>query len=140
MTHTIELRLPPTKDAPASARRALDELKHAVSQEVLDDIRLLVSELVTNSVRHADLEPSQWVGLSVVVEGGIVRVEVVDPGPGFRPEISRPTVYQESGWGLYLVEQVAHRWGVIDDGTIRVWFEIGPVPLSRDAAQGARRT
>jgi len=129
--HTIELRLSPTNDAPASARRALDELERALSPDVLDDVRLLVSELVTNSVRHADLSPAQWVGLTVAVEEGTVRVEVVDPGPGFRPEVSSPTLYQESGWGLYLVEQVAHRWGVIDDGTIHVWFEIDPPPPAR---------
>jgi anti-sigma regulatory factor (Ser/Thr protein kinase) len=124
MTRTIELRFPPTSEAPANARRALDELEPSVPREVLDDVRLLVSELVTNSVRHAELESSQWVELRAMVEGGTIRVEVVDSGPGFRPEISRPTIYQESGWGLYLVEQVAHRWGVVDDGTIRVWFEI----------------
>jgi anti-sigma regulatory factor (Ser/Thr protein kinase) len=124
MTRTIELRLPPTSEAPANARRALEELEPSVSPDVMDDVRLLVSELVTNSVRHADLAPSQWVELRAAVEGSTIRVEVVDPGPGFRPEISRPTIYQESGWGLYLVEQVANRWGVVDDGAIRVWFEI----------------
>ena len=140
MTRTIELRLSPTKDAPATARRALDELEHSVSADVLDDVRLLVSELVTNSIRHADLAPGQWVGLSVAVDGEAVRVEVIDPGPGFRPEISRPTLYQESGWGLYLVEQVAHRWGVVDDGTIHVWFEIdspGRVPEGAKEPRGA---
>jgi anti-sigma regulatory factor (Ser/Thr protein kinase) len=124
VTRAIELRLPPTKEAPANARRALDQLESAVSSDVLDDVRLLVSELVTNSIRHAELSPNQWVWLSVSVEGGTIRVEVIDPGPGFRPDIPRPTLYQESGWGLYLVEQVANRWGVIDDGTIHVWFEI----------------
>ena len=135
MTHAIDLQFAPTKDAPASARRALDELEHAVSSDVLDDVRLLVSELVTNSVRHAELSPAQWIGLSVVVDEGVTRVEVIDPGPGFRPEISRPTLYQESGWGLYLVEQVANRWGVVDDGYIRVWFEIDPATRSRQPVE-----
>jgi anti-sigma regulatory factor (Ser/Thr protein kinase) len=131
MTRTIELRFPPTSEAPANARRALDELEPSLPLEVLEDVRLLVSELVTNSVRHAELEPTQWVELRAMVEGGTIRVEVVDSGPGFRPEISRPTIYQESGWGLYLVEQVAHRWGVVDDGTIRVWFEIDRASAER---------
>ena len=78
-----------------------------LSPNVLDDVRLLVSELVTNSIRHARLAPSQWVDLAVRIEGDTVRVEVIDPGPGFRPSVLRPTLYQESGWGLYLVEQVA---------------------------------
>jgi anti-sigma regulatory factor (Ser/Thr protein kinase) len=120
----IETRLAPNKEAPANARRALDELAGKLPPHVLEDVRLLVSELVTNSVRHASLTPDQWVGLAVQIEGDTVRVEVIDPGPGFRPSIFRPTLYQESGWGLYLVEQVANRWGVVDDGTIHVWFEI----------------
>jgi anti-sigma regulatory factor (Ser/Thr protein kinase) len=120
----IELRFRPNKQAPANARRALDKLEESVSPSILDDVRLLVSELVTNSIRHADLSPNQWVKLVVSVESGTIRVEVVDSGPGFRPDVLRPTIYQESGWGLYLVEQVAHRWGVVDDGAIRVWFEI----------------
>jgi anti-sigma regulatory factor (Ser/Thr protein kinase) len=124
VTTTLELRLPPNTEAPGAARRALDQLEAEVTPSVLDDIRLLVSELVTNSVRHADLAPDQWVGLLVTIEGETIRVEVVDPGPGFRPRVRHPTVYQDSGWGLYLVEQVANRWGVVDDGTIRVWFEM----------------
>ena len=124
MTPAIELKLQPTREAPAAARRALDKLEHSVTPAILDDVRLLVSELVTNSIRHADLAPGQWISVTVSLERGTIRVEVVDPGPGFRPEIPRPSLYQESGWGLYLVEQVAHRWGVVDDGAIHVWFEI----------------
>ena len=124
MSDGIKIRLHPNRDAPANARRALDELSGRLSPNVLDDVRLLVSELVTNSIRHARLAPSQWVDLAVRIEGDTVRVEVIDPGPGFRPSVLRPTLYQESGWGLYLVEQVANRWGVVDDGAIHVWFEI----------------
>jgi anti-sigma regulatory factor (Ser/Thr protein kinase) len=131
MTSRIETRFAPNNEAPANARRALDELAGELPSQVLEDIRLLVSELVTNSVRHASLSPDQWVGLAVQIEEDTVRVEVIDPGPGFRPTLMRPTPYQESGWGLYLVEQVANRWGVVDDGTIHVWFEIdGAAALS----------
>ena len=124
MNPRIETRFAPNKDAPAHARRALDELAGELPANVLEDVRLLVSELVTNSIRHASLSADQWVALAVQIEGDTVRVEVIDPGPGFRPSIFRPTLYQESGWGLYLVEQVANRWGVVDDGSIHVWFEI----------------
>jgi anti-sigma regulatory factor (Ser/Thr protein kinase) len=123
------MRLHPSRDAPANARRALNEMSDKQSPNVLDDVRLLVSELVTNSIRHAQLAPSEWVDLVVGVEGDTVRAEVIDPGPGFRPSVLRPTLYQESGWGLYLVEQVANRWGVVDDGTIHVWFEIDDASL-----------
>ena len=120
----LEVRLRPAMGAPGDARRALEDLARHVTPAVLDDIRLLVSELVTNSVRHASLSDQEWVKVLVDISGVTVRVEVIDPGPGFRPNVPRPTIYQESGWGLYLVEQVADRWGVVDDGTTHVWFEI----------------
>jgi anti-sigma regulatory factor (Ser/Thr protein kinase) len=131
MSTRVDLRLRPSMEAPSNARRALDDLSPHLPAEVLDDMRLLVSELVTNSIRHAELSDEEWVGLHIEVAGDTVRVEVVDPGPGFRPNVPTPVVYQESGWGLYLVEQVAHRWGVVDDGTIRVWFEIDGISPSR---------
>jgi hypothetical protein len=50
-------------------------------------------------------------------------VEVTDPGPGFG-EVRAPSIYRDSGWGLYLVEQVANRWGVDRSRWNTVWFEI----------------
>ena len=79
---------------------------------------------MTNSLRHANLGSDGWIGLKVEPQPGRVRVEVSDPGPGFVPSPHRPSVYQESGWGLFLVGRIADRWGVIHDHTTRVWFEI----------------
>jgi anti-sigma regulatory factor (Ser/Thr protein kinase) len=124
MADRLDLRLPSTMEAPGSARQALDDLASDLAPGVLDDVRLLVSELVTNSVRHAGLGEQGWVELRATLRGGTLRVEVGDPGPGFLPEIPQPTMYQESGWGLYLVEQVASRWGVVDRAGGLVWFEI----------------
>ena len=110
--------------APGNARRALDELTDVVSDDRLDEIRLLVSELVTNSVRHAGMRPEEWIGLHVKVVPDSVRVEVADGGSGFETGQPLPSMYQDSGWGLYLVEQIADRWGVDHDPGTRVWFEI----------------
>ena len=120
----IDLHLRPEPDSPAMARQALWRLAHQVPGPVLEDIRLLVSELVTNSVRHAGLEPDATIGLRVDVWPDRVRVEVTDTGPGFERDRESPSIYQDSGWGLYLVEQVATRWGVDLAETTRVWFEI----------------
>jgi len=106
------------------ARQALRRLARELPGPVLEDIRLLVSELVTNSVRHAGLGPESTIGLRVDVGPDRVRVEVSDPGPGFEPGQESPSIYQDSGWGLYLVEQVATRWGVDVENATRVWFEI----------------
>lgn len=125
----IDLRVGATAKAPGSARHALDELRGEVPDGVLEDVRLLVSELVTNSVRHAAGGEKSWIRVRVTVSARRVRVEVTDPGPGFEAEVSVPSIYQESGWGLFLVQQVAQRWGVDRGRETRVWFEID-VPRS----------
>src|SRR5207253_1270255 len=56
-------------------------------------------------------------------ESGL-RVEVTDRGPGFEPGSPLPSMYQDSGWGLYLVEQIADRWGVKQEEGTCVWFEV----------------
>ena len=84
----------------------------------------MVSEIVTNSVRHANAGPEDWIRLDVALSPDGLRVEVADEGPGFEPSVGRPPHEQPSGRGLFLVDQLADRWGVADGGT-RVWFEIG---------------
>jgi anti-sigma regulatory factor (Ser/Thr protein kinase) len=121
---TIDLRLPVGPLAPGDARHALDRLTGLVGTGQLDEIRLLVSELVTNSVRHAGMSPEEWIEFRVNTSRDVVRVEVADRGPGFEAGQPVPTMYQDSGWGLYLVEQIADRWGVSNEGGTCVWFEV----------------
>jgi anti-sigma regulatory factor (Ser/Thr protein kinase) len=121
---SLELRLPHGQSSAWAARRAVDDLRHGLGQELLENIRLLVSELVTNSIRHAHVGESAWIHLRVEVREDRVRVEVTDPGPGFDPVEPLPSIYQDSGWGLYLVGQISDRWGVDREGVTRVWFEI----------------
>jgi anti-sigma regulatory factor (Ser/Thr protein kinase) len=120
----LDLRFPAGPQAPGEARHALDGLTDRVDVDRLDEIRLLVSELVTNSVRHAGLESNQWIGLRVDHAPELLRVEVTDGGPGFEAGKPLPSMYQDSGWGLYLVEQIANRWGVRQEEGTCVWFEI----------------
>ena len=120
----IDLKLRPTPGAVPDARKALDALAHHVSAQTLDDLRLLVSELVTNSVRHAGLAQSQAIELKVKLLPETVRVEVNDQGSGFQPMPRTAQSDDQSGWGLYLVSRLADRWGVTSDGVTRVWFEL----------------
>jgi serine/threonine-protein kinase RsbW len=87
-------------------------------------VRLLVSELVTNSVRHAGLDPNEWIDLQVDVDPQAVRVTVTDPGGRFQPPTGPPHPTDPSGWGLTLVQRVADRWGISSDGRTQVWFEL----------------
>jgi anti-sigma regulatory factor (Ser/Thr protein kinase) len=86
-------------------------------------MRLLVTELVTNAVRHAR---APQVDVLVRVGPSGVRVEVADPGPGFEPAPRQEGHGAEGGWGLVLVDRLADRWGVArGDGRTRVWLELG---------------
>jgi len=123
---TTQLRQQFTGGAKAAseARLAVEDLAAILPAPVLEDVRLLVSELVTNSVRHARLGTSGQIELVVDIAPDTVRVEVMDPGPGFERTEIVPSIYQTSGWGLYFVGEIADRWGVFNDGVTHVWFEM----------------
>ena len=110
--------------AAAAARNALVALEGRVDDRLLGDVRLLVSELITNSVRHSSVKPDDCVHMSVAVTENALRVEVADPGDGFEPKPRDLDRTRPGGWGLYLVDQLADRWGVVRDHFTRVWFEL----------------
>jgi anti-sigma regulatory factor (Ser/Thr protein kinase) len=110
--------------AAGTARRWLDGLGSDVDGGLLDDLKLLVSELVTNSVRHAGVAPQDHIRLTIGVSADRVHVQVCDEGLGFMPHVVMPGVYASSGWGLFFVGQLASRWGVSRDTRTCVWFEV----------------
>jgi anti-sigma regulatory factor (Ser/Thr protein kinase) len=118
---TIDVELPSTPSAPARARGALDPIAGSITPERMRDVRLLVSELVTNAVRHAGGEA---VRLVVALSGDVLRIEVHDPGRGFALKAPPDDPLRASGWGLVLVEELADRWGIDHDPRTRVWFEM----------------
>ena len=119
----VDVELPSSSEAPARARRALKGLAGLVSDGRLRDVVLLVSELVTNAVRHAS---GDRLRLVVTVDARVLRVEVHDPGEGFDLREPAPDPARPSGWGLFLVAQLADRWGVDSAPRTRVWFEMDP--------------
>jgi anti-sigma regulatory factor (Ser/Thr protein kinase) len=84
-------------------------------------LRLVVSELVTNAVRHGEgaIELRLW------RDGTTVRGEVVDEGGGFEHEVRAEGWDDVGGRGLGIVERMTRRWG-IREGTTHVWFELDP--------------
>jgi anti-sigma regulatory factor (Ser/Thr protein kinase) len=122
---TVDLQLDGTLAAPARAREAIDGFSGRVPEVRLRDVRLLVSELVTNAVRHAGLRAGDRIRLRASLSGPVLRVEVHDPGQGFELRAPDPDPARPSGWGLYLVEEIADRWGMegAASGT-RIWFEL----------------
>lgn len=108
-------------DAAAHARRELRKLRADIDPPLMETLRLLVTELVANSVRHAHAET---LTLRVAVGRSSVLTEVTDAGPGFDPDRTG-VPRSDGGWGLFLVERLARRWGVAHDaGATRVWFEL----------------
>lgn len=118
----VRLRADPTSIR--EARRAVDRLAGVVDEAVLEDLRLMVSEVVTNSVRHARLGEADHIELQISVDRERVRVEVHDRGPGFERPATPTTTVRDSGWGLYLVDQLADGWGVTTGRGTTVWFEL----------------
>lgn len=120
----MRLRLSSGPDAVCAARRGLDQLERELGAERLNDMRLLVSELVTNSVRHARSAEGDELELEVSLTGQRIHVSVTDDGPGFEATPRGEDDDPGSGWGLFLVEQLSDRWGVDVNGRTQVWFEI----------------
>jgi serine/threonine-protein kinase RsbW len=118
----VELHLPPTPESVGEAREKLVEaLSPRLDRDRLETLRLLVSELVTNAVRHGQrdrpVEVRAW-------WNDRVRVEVVDHGHGFAPLPRSHQADDPGGYGLYLVGTLAGRWGVESDDSTTVWFEL----------------
>jgi anti-sigma regulatory factor (Ser/Thr protein kinase) len=134
MPFDIDLRLAPDLRAPEVARRSLDALRSSLEAPVVDEAELLVSELVTNSVRHAELGPDDTIAVRILTTPSALRVEVSDPGPGFDPT-TMPAPNGRGGWGLRLLDRIATRWGVARRDGVRVWFELDAVSRRRHAGR-----
>ena len=106
--------------APARARAvARTRLGPHLAGRRRNDLLVLVTELVTNSVRHAGGGP---IVVHIAAAERIARVEVCDDGPGFEPVEREPGA--EGGFGLLLLRSLADRWGVANDDGCCVWFEL----------------
>jgi PAS domain S-box-containing protein len=123
-------------EAVRSARQAVAQfLAGEVPDQRLYDAQLLVSEVVTNAVRHGGARQGEHVDLRIALTRDQVRLEVRDPGPGFHDIVKPrlPATDRGGGYGLYLVDLYARDWGVTGVEGTCVWFEL---PRVVDAADG----
>jgi anti-sigma regulatory factor (Ser/Thr protein kinase) len=103
----------------AARRYARDSLRHHPPAHV-DAVELMVSELATNSIKHAHS------GFEVTINDlrGEIRVEVRDAGRG-QPVLRSPTPVEPSGRGLRIVEALSRAWGTVDSPNGKtVWFTL----------------
>ena len=117
------LQLPNRPDAPSVARRAVARhAKRYLSAAAQSDLALAVSEVVTNAIRYGG--EATTIELRARRTGEALRVEVTDAGAGLVPQPRATESSPDGGFGLFLVEQLARRWGLVRHlGTTRVWFE-----------------
>lgn len=125
--HGISLLLPARVESARAARHAVDKLRFDQHAEAVFNLRLLITELVGNSVRHAGLSSADTIILEIQIRPHQFRAQVTDRGPGFtRPVFDEPPT-GSGGRGLYLVDALADRWGAEPtpehDGWL-VWFEL----------------
>jgi anti-sigma regulatory factor (Ser/Thr protein kinase) len=129
-TRLLSVRLPARPDSVRAARDTMNALRAHLTAERLDDVRLMVSELMTNSLRHGALPPAGKIAVAVDLQERVLTVEVQDPGKGFMPHVV-PAQPGGSGWGLFLVDRLSDAWGVSSDGSTRVWFQVAAPGRSR---------
>jgi len=121
MAANIEIEIKRDPKAPAAARRAIERLDGQLDPALIPDVKLLVSELVTNSVKYGG---EGALRLQIETEGPRrLRAEVIDQGVGFVPVARDRPPTEVGGWGLHLVQTLSNRWGV-HEGSTHVWFEI----------------
>lgn len=113
--------------APRAAHDVADALApvaEELGERLAQDVRLLATELVANAVRHTGVEHGT-VAIELRIAPRTVHLSVYDDGPGF-PLPERPIANPAGpgGWGLYLVDQCAARWGAERTDRHRVWLEL----------------
>ena len=118
------MSLPASASSATTARSEVtSRLGARVTSGALEDVRLLLTELITNALRHADMAPGDEIGVKAELNDGTVRIEVHDPGRDGPVEVRDPGA-RGGGYGLLLVERLTNSWGVDRlDGTT-VWAEL----------------
>ena len=122
------VRVPWRATSVAQVRKALvDDLEaRDVAAAVIDEAEIVVSELVSNAIRHARPLADGNLRVHWKVKAGVVEVEVTDGGSESTPRPAPRTIWAPSGRGLRIVRSLAHEWGVTEDRTgSTVWASLG---------------
>jgi two-component sensor histidine kinase len=115
---------------PGAARQArhavLERLGEHVSEAVATDLGVVISELATNSVVHAEIGPGRYLRVTAGVLDDCLLITVGDRGSLTVPRLRVRCDGEAEALGLRLVDRLARSWGVVRDGTGRtqVWCEL----------------
>ena len=114
------------------ARRHLtaDLASAGIYESVAGDAALVVSELLSNAIRHAAPLPGSKVRVAWTLNDDTLRVAVSDAGGGLLPRITQASPAAPGGRGLGIVETLSSRWGVLrDDSETTVWAVLMAAPM-----------
>lgn len=123
---TISFGVPGGPEGPRHARSLMSAHLRHIDRETASDAELIISELVTNSVRHAGVGPDQRVTVDLILLNEHLRITVTDPGCDTEPQLIPKNPERLGGHGLRLVEQLSTEWGVGRDavGATQVWCDL----------------
>ena len=124
---TVSVSVPHERTGVRIARHAFaDELEAAgVPAEDREDAMLVLSELVSNAVKHAAPLPSGEIRVRWEVADEVLHIEITDGGAGTRPHAGVAALSSLGGRGLDIVRSVSTQWGVTEgDGSVTVWAEV----------------
>ena len=138
MSGSSAVLLPYAPASVAAARWRLSaDLRHAgVFPAAVGDAALVVSELMSNALRHARPLPGSLVEVTWALNGGSVEITVSDGGSATRPRPASPSLSSLGGRGLAIVEHLSCRWGVSTEDTGTTVWAVLPAP--RHGADGGR--
>ena len=124
----ISLSLPATASSATTARSEVTRrLAQRVTNGALEDVRLLLTELITNALRHSGMTSDDQIGVRAELSDGTVRIEVHDPGRDGPVEVRKPGP-RGGGYGLFLVDRLTSEWGVERLNGTTVWAELSAGP------------
>ena len=136
VTEASVLMLPFDASSVGVARRRLmsDLIASGVCDSAVCDVALVISELLSNALRHADPLPGGNIKVSWRLDTDCVQVSVADGGGETRPELGEPTPGATGGRGLRIVAKLSRGWGTTSHGDVgtTVWAR---VPISRGVPQ-----
>ncbi|HXD64612.1 MAG TPA: ATP-binding protein [Solirubrobacteraceae bacterium] len=123
---TFSYGVPGGVQAPRHARSVMSSHLHDLDPAVAADAGLIISELVTNSVRHAGVGSDQLVTVDLMLLDQRLRITVTDPGGDLEPRLIAEDLDGLGGHGLRIVEQLSAAWGVGRDavGATQVWCDL----------------
>jgi anti-sigma regulatory factor (Ser/Thr protein kinase) len=138
VTESSVLLLPFTASSVGVARRHLvsDLIEAGVCAPAVTDAALVISELLSNALRHAVPLPGSGIRVAWDLDADTVRISVSDGGGPSRPEFGEPTPTTTGGRGLRIVARLSRRWGTLcDDEGTTVWAEVLVMPLETVAVR-----